>query len=320
VRRNALVSYGFLALMAAAFLATFGCSEDEEGTAPEEPPTPVFVGKWGTPGSGDGEFKYPTGIAVAPNGDVYVADTGNNRVQYFTASGSFKGKWGGQGGEDGQFESPSSIGVGPGGNVYVADGGNSRIQYFTPAGSFLGKWDPELYYPDLLEVGPGNGNVYVSGYGDAIYVRSYDRTGDYLSEWRMQAQSDWAYIVGLGCGPDGTVYVSVSAGAEYYETRIEKYTASGSFVGFLDARCTPLDSAAATEGDYIYVDVYRYGAVDEFRIDCYGVAGSFVNSWGKTGSGDGEFNEPRALATAAGHLIYVADSGNDRAQYFRLEE
>jgi DNA-binding beta-propeller fold protein YncE len=314
-------TYGYL-LAAAVAVAVIGCNGEtttEPEAPPPTPPKPEFLGKWGSKGSGDGEFNYPLGVAVAPNGDVYVADTGNNRAQYFTASGKFKGKWGEQGAEDGQFEAPSSIGVGPDGNVYVADAENSRIQYFTPTGSFLGKWDPELYYPDLLEVGSGNGNVYVSEYGDATYVRYYDRTGDYLGEWRIQARDEWAYIVGLGCGPDGTLYVSVFAGLEYYETRIEKYTASGSFVGYLDTRFSPSDSAVATEGDYIYVDGSNYG-IDDFHIDYYDVTGSYINSWGKTGSGDGEFKEPRRLATAAGHLIYVADSGNDRVQYFGFTE
>jgi len=42
-----------------------------------------FVSKWGTYGSGDGEFDEPTGVAVASDGSVYVADSWNDRIQKF---------------------------------------------------------------------------------------------------------------------------------------------------------------------------------------------------------------------------------------------
>ncbi|NLX49483.1 MAG: hypothetical protein GXY82_06365 [Methanospirillum sp.] len=48
-----------------------------------------FVLKWGISGSGDGEFNYPSGIAVDGAGNVYVADTDNNRIQVFDAEGTF---------------------------------------------------------------------------------------------------------------------------------------------------------------------------------------------------------------------------------------
>jgi DNA-binding beta-propeller fold protein YncE len=45
----------------------------------------VFVSKWGTYGAGDGELDWPYGVAVAPDGSVYVADTNNHRIQKFSA-------------------------------------------------------------------------------------------------------------------------------------------------------------------------------------------------------------------------------------------
>jgi DNA-binding beta-propeller fold protein YncE len=45
----------------------------------------VFVTKWGTKGSGDGQFINPYDVAVGPNGDIYVADPENNRIQKFLA-------------------------------------------------------------------------------------------------------------------------------------------------------------------------------------------------------------------------------------------
>jgi DNA-binding beta-propeller fold protein YncE len=76
-------------------------------------------------------FKYPWDGAISPNGNVYIADQGNHRIQYFTPTGSFLGSWGGYGSGPGEFNGPIGIDVSLSGTrVYVADYSNQRIQYF----------------------------------------------------------------------------------------------------------------------------------------------------------------------------------------------
>jgi NHL repeat len=86
-------------------------------------------------GSGNG-LAQPSGVAIGPNGDVYVLDTTNNRVQVLTAAYLPKTNWGSQGSGPGQFQGPQGIDVDAQGNVYVADTGNNRVQQFSADGTF----------------------------------------------------------------------------------------------------------------------------------------------------------------------------------------
>ena len=79
----------------------------------------------------DGQFNNPAGVAVASDGNVYVSDPGNDRIQKFTSAGVFVIKWGTSGTGDGQFNDPHSVAVAPDGSVYVTDSNNNRIQKFS---------------------------------------------------------------------------------------------------------------------------------------------------------------------------------------------
>src|SRR5918998_4658670 len=76
-------------------------------------------GIFGSSGTGDGQFRYVSGVAVAPDGSVYVADINGFRVQRFTADGTFMSKWGGTfGSANGQFRSAQGVAVDGAGNVF----------------------------------------------------------------------------------------------------------------------------------------------------------------------------------------------------------
>jgi DNA-binding beta-propeller fold protein YncE len=100
------------------------------------------ITQWGkddgsdTTGSGDGEFEYPSDIALDSQGNIYVVDSGNHRIQKFTSNGRFITKWGSNNGDgtmgsgDGEFHNPYGIAVDSEGSVYISDTDNLRIQVF----------------------------------------------------------------------------------------------------------------------------------------------------------------------------------------------
>ena len=90
--------------------------------------------------SEDSQLKGPHSIDIDPEGQVYVADSGNNRVQKFTADGKFITKWGSRGDGDGEFSTPHGVTIDSEDNVYITDMDNFRVQKFDSNGNFLTKW------------------------------------------------------------------------------------------------------------------------------------------------------------------------------------
>jgi len=88
------------------------------------------INTFGSEGTDEGQFKFPRGVAVDEQGSIYVADSGNNRIQIFSSEGVFQrgfGRWG-QG--EGEFKGLEGIAVNSKGQVLVADRENHRVQMF----------------------------------------------------------------------------------------------------------------------------------------------------------------------------------------------
>ena len=131
--------------------------------------------KWGGKGTTNGLFNGPFGVAVDSSGNVYVSDSGNNRIQKFNSSGTFITQWGTFGGANGNFNSPIGVAVDGSSNVYVADVNNNRIQKFSSAGAFISRFGT---------VGSGDGQFH-SPYGVAYGSATESRRG-YLPKGRRQ--------------------------------------------------------------------------------------------------------------------------------------
>jgi len=109
-------------------------------------------------------FHFPTNVALAPSGDIYVTDGyGNARVHQFAADGRLIRSWGSPGSGPGQFHVPHGIAIDAEGRILVADRENSRIQLFSADGKFLEAWT-DVARPCQVFVDPA-GAVYVAELG-----------------------------------------------------------------------------------------------------------------------------------------------------------
>jgi DNA-binding beta-propeller fold protein YncE len=84
-----------------------------------------------------GDFSRPTNVAVDKDGNLYVTDTFNNRVEIFDADGNFIREFGKAGDGPGYFARPKGIAIDADGHVWVADAVQDRVQVFTPEGQLL---------------------------------------------------------------------------------------------------------------------------------------------------------------------------------------
>jgi DNA-binding beta-propeller fold protein YncE len=129
-----------------------------------------YVTHWGGHGSDPGQFVRPRGLALGPDGCLYVADACNHRVQVFTRDGRLVRAIGGEGSGPGQLSYPYDVAVAPGGEVYVLEFGNHRVQKFSPAGESLGTWGHPGRQPGCLN---GPWGVAIDSRGD-VHVLDTD--------------------------------------------------------------------------------------------------------------------------------------------------
>ena len=170
----------------------------------------MTLGKKGVAGPGIDEFDAPTEVAIAPNGDIFVADghtggglaIGNARVVKFDRNGKFVKTWGKKGMGPGEFDVPHTIAIDARGRVFVGDRQNNRIQIFDQDGKFIAQW---------FQFGRPSG-MYIDKKTDTLYVAdSESRDGRTNTGRNALAPSGYGFNPGIrrgiriGSARDGSV-------------------------------------------------------------------------------------------------------------------
>jgi DNA-binding beta-propeller fold protein YncE len=142
----------------------------------------MTLGKEGVPGNGTDTFDRPTGVAIAPNGDIFVSDghqpnTFNNaRILKFDKNGKFIKAWGKRGSAPGEFDEPHDVFIGGSQQrVYVADRKNRRIQVFDQDGNFIADWR-QFGEPSSVFVGKDD-TIYVGAAFNSLEAKKGELRG-----------------------------------------------------------------------------------------------------------------------------------------------
>jgi DNA-binding beta-propeller fold protein YncE len=278
-----------------------------------------FLFAWGSAGAGDGQFNYPRAIAIAPDGNVYVADSENHRIQVFTPDGDFVNQWGSYGSGPGQFDVPQGIAIDAGGLVYVGDRNNSRIQKFTPDGGFILMWGQngtgpgEFMEPRNIAV-DANGSVYVAD-SQNHRIQKFTSNGEFITAWGGPGSGpgQFNYATGVAVSAQGVVYA-----CDADNNRIQIFSTDGEYAGEWGRQGggpgqfdRPYSVTVDTHGDVYVIDEWNN------RIQKINAQGEFITVWGSEGSDPGQFQYPHGVAVSANGDAYVVDEWNHRVQVFR---
>jgi photosystem II stability/assembly factor-like uncharacterized protein/pectate lyase len=129
-------------------------------------PDGTALARWGSYGSGTGQFYSINGIGFDAAGNIYTTEWDNHRVQVFDSAGSFLRTWGRRGEDDGEFLYGFGLAFDAAGYLYVSD--NARVQGFTTDGDFVTRFGPndggdgEFGRPHGLARSPTTGALYLA--------------------------------------------------------------------------------------------------------------------------------------------------------------
>ena len=233
-----------------------------------------FVTAWGSSGSANGSFSYPSGVCSDPSGFIYVADTGNNRIEKFDSSGGFVTAWGSYGSANGSFSYPFGVCSDPYGFIYVADTYNDRVQKFDSSGGFVTAWGSSGSANGSFDTPSGvcsdpSGFIYVADTFNNR-VQKFSSSGGFVTTWGSYGSANGSFYLPFGvcADPSGFIYV-----ADTYNDRIQKFSSSGGFVtawgssGSANGSFNGPYGVCSEPSGFIYVADSGNNRVQKFSLD-----------------------------------------------------
>lgn len=232
------------------------------------------------------KLKKPHGIACNSDGDVYIADTGHNRIVKLFNPGSyltFVDAYGKKGSKPSEFIDPRGVALGSGGKVYITDSGNDRIQVF----------DKEMKF--LYTIGDKSDSTGLSvsmARPDAIVVINPEETDSYFHE-------DFMVVIDLN------------------NSRIRKLTSEGKFIGGVNSTDYGYQEVYLTSIDADYYSNIWVTDMFNHRIHKFDKNLNYITSFGNIGDGDNQFFEPRGITIGKKFgQVFICDKKS--AQYFHI--
>ncbi|MEN9563687.1 MAG: hypothetical protein RIR73_1931 [Chloroflexota bacterium] len=254
----------------------------------------------------------PYGVAVNSLGNIYVSDTGKDRVLIFDVDGNLLAKWDKKGSGDGEFKTLGfgGLAIDSADNVFVVDNENHRVQKFDKDGNYILQWGSEgtedgQFVRAIGIAVDADGNVYVTDDGNP-FVQKFDNDGNFLMKFGGDGSGGgkFKHATGIAVDLQGNIFV-----ADYESKYVQKFDATGTFItawkmgadiGFVG---TPEGIAVDADGN-VYVTDYDLG-----RMQVFDNNGEFLWGLGGKKTTDNPFKRPTAIAFGNGVIYVVNQSG-----------
>ncbi|MFC1765375.1 6-bladed beta-propeller [Planctomycetota bacterium] len=274
-------------------------------------PAGEFIREWRMDdGSEPGQLHIPTALTVDVQGNIYIAEIGNDRIQKFDPEGKFLTQWATRG--DGQSNpvGPCSIAINNAGELYVLS--RWTVTTFSSVGELLAMWQVRGA-TDQIAV-DSQSNFYVTS-RQLHRIMKCDSTGKLISEWGSSAGATEGRFGSEGPGsiavaPSGHIVVG-----DVDNKRVQIFTSEGQFDCEWGGECLfDIDDLAADASGNLYVACEGSNEIQKYNRD-----GKLICRWQGTGNGDGQFKDPADLAVDTLGNVFIADSQANRVLKFTSE-
>jgi DNA-binding beta-propeller fold protein YncE len=280
---------------------------------------------FGMDGTLDGAFTNPRGIAIAPDGSLYVADSRNHRIQKFSPEGEYLLSWGTYASVDlgdapgGTFNEPWGVAVAPDGSVFVADTWNYRVQKFDANGKFIKMWGtpgppdtPTSFWGPRGITIDKDGLVLVTDTGNNRIV-AFTQDGEYVNQFGKIGinPGEFDEPVGIVVDDAGQLYV-----VDTWNQRIQVFLAlaPGDYQYEREWSVSAWFGQSINNKPFIALDsnadVYVTDP-DAFRVLKFDNQGNLLTVWGEPSSSVDGLGSPCGIAVDQEGKVWVSDAENN---------
>lgn len=264
-----------------------------------------YKASFGSQGTGNGQFKVLTDVGTDPtDGSLWVTDDDNDRIQHFSATGTYLGKFA-------TCLDPGAVELNAVGDLFVACSGSGSVRKYSDTGTLLktlatfGSGNGQVRFPLDLTFN-SEGKLWVADNENERLVQ-FDAAGNWIKAVPLAA---WSRPWGIAADADGNIWA-----AEPIHHRVSVYSPSGAVLN-------QFGTQGSGPGQFewpsdVEIDPQGYAWVPDGgnnRVQIFNPQGEYVTRFGKTGSGAGEFNTywwMRLSMNAEGDL-FITDQGNSR--------
>ena len=189
-----------------------------------------YVTEFGSYGEGNGQFIWPSSIALDKDENIYIADEWLNRITVYDSNGEFIRKWGEPGANQGEIDGPAGLAI-SGNSIYVSDSRNNRIQKFSLDGKFESSFgesgDKAGQFNMPWGIGLDNdGNIYVTDWRNDR-IQQFNSNGEWQATFGTSgtAVGQFNRPNSVSVDTDGDIYVS-----DWLNDRIQILAPDGRFI------------------------------------------------------------------------------------------
>lgn len=264
-----------------------------------------FDFSFGSQGSGNGDFQYPSGILVL-NDEIFVVDRQNHRIQIFDLSGVYVRQFGTAGFGNNNFFFPLGITT-DGTDLYIVDGSNNRIKVHQVDGTYLsefgtaGSGNNNFQYPTDIVFDSDLSNLIICDKQNHR-IKIHDTAGLFISEFGTQGTSDSQFNFPEGVSLINNQIVVADSGNKH----VKFFNIAGIFQSKITSKIFSYPTGVDVVDEIITV-IDKTGN----KIMFFDIFGTFLSEYGSTGQLSDEFYFP-AHAFFIDSKLYVTDSGNHR--------